>query len=76
MLFIPNAFWILARDSGGQVAGQKGAAAKLGIPRQTLDSEIARLNIDKRRFKELTRYSRLLEPSSFVPATTAEEPTA
>jgi formate hydrogenlyase transcriptional activator len=63
-------------ECGGQVAGQKGAATKLGIPRQTLDSKIASLNIDKRRFKELTRYSRLLEASSFVPATTAEEPTA
>jgi formate hydrogenlyase transcriptional activator len=35
----------------GRVAGAGGAAAKLGIPRQTLDSKIATLGIDKRRFK-------------------------
>ena len=63
-------------ECGGQVAGPKGAAAKLGIPRQTLDSKIASLNIDKRRFKDLTRYSRLLEASRFVPATTGEGTTA
>jgi formate hydrogenlyase transcriptional activator len=62
--------------SGGRVAGPKGAAAKLGIPRQTLDSKIASLSIDKRRFQTLTRYTQLLRASSFVPATTAEEPTA
>jgi formate hydrogenlyase transcriptional activator len=48
-------------ECGGRVAGPKGAAAKLGIPRQTLDSKIASLNIDKRPFKTLSRYSRLLE---------------
>jgi len=37
-------------DSG---AGSRpfGAAAKLGIPRQTLDSKIASLGIDKFRFR-------------------------
>jgi PAS domain S-box-containing protein len=35
----------------GQVAGAKGAAAKLGIPRQTLDSKITALGIDKHRYK-------------------------
>jgi formate hydrogenlyase transcriptional activator len=35
----------------GRVAGPRGAAAKLGIPPQTLDSKIASLGIDKRRFK-------------------------
>ena len=35
----------------GRVAGPAGAAAKLGIPRQTLDSKIAALRIDKRQFK-------------------------
>src|SRR5271155_1987211 len=35
----------------GQVSGARGAAAKLGIPPQTLDSKIAGLGIDKRRFK-------------------------
>lgn len=35
----------------GRVAGPRGAALKLGMPRQTLDSRIARLHIDKHRFK-------------------------
>src|SRR5262249_46471275 len=35
----------------GRVAGPRGAAAKLGIPRQTLDSKIAALGIDKHRYK-------------------------
>jgi formate hydrogenlyase transcriptional activator len=35
----------------GRVAGPNGAAAKLGIPRQTLDSKIQRLGIVKQRFK-------------------------
>jgi formate hydrogenlyase transcriptional activator len=35
----------------GRVSGARGAAAKLGIPPQTLDSKIASLGIDKRRFK-------------------------
>jgi formate hydrogenlyase transcriptional activator len=38
-------------ESGGRVAGPQGAAAKLGIPRQTLDSKIASLQISKDRFK-------------------------
>jgi DNA-binding NtrC family response regulator len=38
-------------ESRGRVAGPTGAAAKLGIPRQTLDSKIASLRIDKRQFK-------------------------
>jgi formate hydrogenlyase transcriptional activator len=38
-------------ESQGRIAGPMGAAAKLGIPRQTLDSKIAGLGIDKRRFK-------------------------
>ena len=40
--------------SHGRVAGAGGAAAKLGVPRQTLDSKIANLGIDKRRFKVRT----------------------
>jgi PAS domain S-box-containing protein len=36
--------------SGGRVAGPKGAAAKLGIPRSTLDSKIKQLNIRKHKF--------------------------
>jgi len=35
----------------GRVSGPAGAAAKLGIPHQTLESKIASLGIDKRRFK-------------------------
>ena len=39
------------RESRGRIAGPKGAAAKLGIPRQTLDSRIRALRIDKFNFK-------------------------
>ena len=35
----------------GRIAGPKGAAAKLGIPRQTLDSKITALGIDKHQYK-------------------------
>lgn len=35
----------------GRVAGATGAAAKLGIPRSTLESRIRALKIDKHRFK-------------------------
>jgi formate hydrogenlyase transcriptional activator len=38
-------------ESAGRVSGPCGAAAKLGIPRQTLDSKIANLQISKLRFK-------------------------
>ena len=34
-------------DSHGRISGPSGAAAKLGIPRQTLESKIRRLGIDK-----------------------------
>jgi formate hydrogenlyase transcriptional activator len=37
--------------SRGRVAGPVGAAAKLGLPRQTLESKIKSLGIDKHRFK-------------------------
>ena len=37
--------------TGGRVAGPKGAAAKLGIARQTLDSKITALGIDKYQYK-------------------------
>ncbi len=37
-------------QSHGQVSGSTGAAARLGIPRQTLESKIKSLGIDKRRF--------------------------
>jgi formate hydrogenlyase transcriptional activator len=35
----------------GRVSGPSGAAAMLGIPRQTLDSKIRAMHIDKHRFK-------------------------
>jgi formate hydrogenlyase transcriptional activator len=38
-------------ESGGRISGPNGAALRLGIPRQTLDSKIAGLGIDKRRFR-------------------------
>lgn len=38
-------------ESRGKIAGPAGAAEKLGVPRQTLDSRITSLGIDKRRFK-------------------------
>jgi formate hydrogenlyase transcriptional activator len=38
-------------ESEGRVSGPSGAAAKLGIPRQTLDSKIASLQINKVLFK-------------------------
>jgi transcriptional regulator with PAS, ATPase and Fis domain/CHASE3 domain sensor protein len=37
-------------ESKGKVAGPEGAAAKLGIPRSTLDSKIKQLNINKHKF--------------------------
>jgi PAS domain S-box-containing protein len=37
--------------SRGRIAGPVGAAAKLGIPRQTLESKIKRLGIDSHRFR-------------------------
>jgi transcriptional regulator with GAF, ATPase, and Fis domain len=39
------------RESGGQVSGPSGAAAKLGLPGSTLESKIRSLNINKKRFK-------------------------
>jgi formate hydrogenlyase transcriptional activator len=38
-------------ESKGRISGPSGAAAKLGVPRQTLDSKIASLQISKLRFK-------------------------
>ena len=37
-------------ESKGKVAGPQGAAARLGIPRSTLDSKIKQLNIKKHKF--------------------------
>jgi formate hydrogenlyase transcriptional activator len=38
-------------ESGGRVYGPSGAAAKLGMPRSTLESKIRSLKINKNRFK-------------------------
>jgi len=43
------------RESRGRVFGPSGAAAKLGVPRSTLESKIRSLKIDKNRFKGSTR---------------------
>ena len=39
-------------ESQGRVSGPTGAAAKLGIPRQTLESKIRALHIDKLAFRK------------------------
>jgi PAS domain S-box-containing protein len=39
------------RECGGRVFGPSGAAAKLGMPRSTLESKIRSLKIEKNRFK-------------------------
>jgi transcriptional regulator with GAF, ATPase, and Fis domain len=39
------------KETGGRVFGPQGAAAKLGIPRSTLESKIRSLKIDKNRFR-------------------------
>jgi PAS domain S-box-containing protein len=40
-------------ETGGRVSGPSGAATLLGIPRQTLESKIASLGINKHRFKSV-----------------------
>jgi transcriptional regulator with GAF, ATPase, and Fis domain len=39
------------RETTGQISGPAGAAARLGIPRQTLESKIRKLGINRYRFK-------------------------
>jgi formate hydrogenlyase transcriptional activator len=39
------------REARGVIGGATGAAAKLGIPRQTLESKLRKLGIDRYRFK-------------------------
>ena len=39
------------KETQGRIAGPRGAAAKLGIPRQTLEWKIRNLNIDKLAFR-------------------------
>lgn len=41
-------------QSHGRVSGSTGAAVRLGLPRQTLESKIKSLGIDKRRFANRT----------------------
>jgi formate hydrogenlyase transcriptional activator len=38
-------------ETGGKISGLTGAASRLGLPRQTLESRIRSLGIDKFRFK-------------------------
>src|SRR6201998_1258323 len=45
------------RASGGRVFGPSGAAARLGIPRSTLESKIRTLKINKGRFRTLASIS-------------------
>jgi formate hydrogenlyase transcriptional activator len=42
------------KETAGRVSGRSGAAARLGIPRSTLESKIRALGIDKHRFKSRT----------------------
>ena len=39
------------RATGGTIAGPRGAASRLGIPRQTLESRLRKLGINPHRFK-------------------------
>jgi formate hydrogenlyase transcriptional activator len=39
------------READGQISGPTGAAARLGVPRQTLESKIRKLGIDRLRFR-------------------------
>jgi len=45
------------RASRGRVFGPSGAAARLGIPRSTLESRIRALKIDKKRFRTVAKIS-------------------
>jgi formate hydrogenlyase transcriptional activator len=40
------------REAAGRIAGAKGAAAILGIPRQTLESKMKKLGITPHPFKQ------------------------
>jgi PAS domain S-box-containing protein len=41
------------REAEGRISGPTGAAAKLGIPRQTLESKIRKLGINRHRFRTM-----------------------
>ena len=43
------------RETHGVIGGATGAAAKLGLPRQTLESKIRKLGIDRYRFKTTSK---------------------
>ena len=53
-------------ESQGRISGPSGAATRLGIPRQTLDSKIASLQISKERFKNRSIVAYSLPPSELV----------
>jgi formate hydrogenlyase transcriptional activator len=40
------------RSSSGKISGSGGAAKKLGIPRQTLESKLKALDMDPAEFRE------------------------
>jgi len=42
---------VVLRECGGRVSGPSGAAARLGMPRSTLESKIRALKISKNRFR-------------------------
>jgi formate hydrogenlyase transcriptional activator len=42
---------VALREAAGVIGGPKGAASKLGMPRQTLESKIRKLGINRHRFK-------------------------
>jgi PAS domain S-box-containing protein len=46
-----NLIEVALKDSRGRVSGPTGAAAKLGIPRSTLESKLKSLKINKHRYK-------------------------
>src|ERR1700692_2228957 len=52
-------------ESKGKVAGPEGAAAKLGIPRSTLDSKIKQLNIKKHKFMAEREPPFVFDPRKF-----------
>jgi transcriptional regulator with GAF, ATPase, and Fis domain len=49
-----NMIEAVLKETGGRVFGPKGAAAKLGVPRSTLESKIKSLKIDKNHFKTMS----------------------
>ena len=56
-------------ESNGKVCGPNGAAARLGIPRSTLESKIKQLNIKKYSFQQVQSFNTQNSGNSQVPAT-------